>query len=115
MTWIRPFVPAKDFDRSISFYKAIGFDLQYQDDTIAIFEHDRAGFLLQNFYVREFAENCMQQYFVNDLDGWWKKHTPGLVDRFGVQEPKAPQMQPWGMRVGYLWDPSGVLWQVSEP
>ena len=27
--------------------------------------------------------------------------------------PKAPAMQPWGLRVAYVFDPSGVLWHIA--
>jgi hypothetical protein len=37
-----------------------------------------------------------------------------LPGRFGVQAPKAPVMQPWGLRVAYVFDPCGVLWHVAE-
>jgi hypothetical protein len=114
MALIRPFVPAKDFARSIEFYKALGFDLEFEDPTIAIFGFEGTGFLLQNYYVKEFAENCMYQFFVADLDAWWAR-TDGLADRFSVREPVAPEMKPWGIRVGFLFDPSGVLWHVAEP
>lgn len=114
MALIRPFVPARDFAASKAFYEAIGFRLEYADDSIAIFEQDGAGFLLQNYHVAEFAENSMHQFFVRDLDGWWSR-TECLVERFGVRAPIAPAMQEWGIRVGFLFDPSGVLWQISEP
>ncbi len=113
MALIRPFVPARDFALSQDFYTAIGFVTQYRDDQLAILDHDGAGFLLQNYHVAAFAENCMLQLFVADLDLWWSR-TEGLVERFGVSPPRAPALQPWGLRVGFLFDPSGVLWQVSE-
>ena len=28
--------------------------------------------------------------------------------------PKPPTMQPWGLRIAYVIDPSGVLWHVAE-
>jgi len=31
-----------------------------------------------------------------------------------VTPPKAPAMQPWGLRIAYMVDPSGVLWHVAE-
>ena len=37
-----------------------------------------------------------------------------LAARFGVQAPKAPAMQPWGLRVAYVVDPSGVLWHFAQ-
>jgi catechol 2,3-dioxygenase-like lactoylglutathione lyase family enzyme len=114
MALIRPFIPARDFERSIEFYEAIGFEREYKDASIAIFGFEGAGFLLQNYYHKEFAENCMQQFFVADLDAWWPR-TRGLAERFGVREPVAPEMKEWGIRVGFLFDPSGVLWHVAEP
>ena len=27
---------------------------------------------------------------------------------------KPPQMQPWGIRVLYLSDPTGVLWHITD-
>ena len=114
MGLIRPFVPARDHALSIAFYQAIGFALLHRDEGVAILEQEGASFLLQNHYTKAFAENCMLQFFVADLDGWWTR-TDGLVERFGVQTPAAPKMQDWGIRVGFLFDPSGVLWQVSQP
>jgi hypothetical protein len=26
----------------------------------------------------------------------------------------APTLQPWGLVVAYVWDPSGVLWHIAE-
>lgn len=113
MALIRPFVPARDFTLSLAFYEAIGFVIGYRDERIAILDQDGAGFLLQNYHVEAFAENCMNQLFVRDLDGWWTR-TVGLADRFGVRPPVAPAMQEYGIRVGFLFDPSGVLWHVAE-
>ena len=114
MALIRPFVPARDFERSKAFYEAIGFRIEYGDDQLAIFDYDGAGFLLQNHFVQAFAENAMHQLFVRDLDSWWSR-TEELAEQFDVRPPVAPAMQPWGIRVGFLFDPSGVLWQVTEP
>jgi len=52
---------------------------------------------------------------VADLDAWWDyveqkeftKKYPGIMC-------KAPAMQPWGLRVLHLSDPSGVLWHIVE-
>ncbi|MBA4388639.1 MAG: hypothetical protein C0404_11710 [Verrucomicrobia bacterium] len=37
-----------------------------------------------------------------------------LPTRFGVPVPKPPEDQPWGLRVAYVIDPSGVLWHVAQ-
>jgi predicted enzyme related to lactoylglutathione lyase len=110
----RPFLPAKDFDRSKAFYEALGFD-KVLDGEVAIFNAGSGGFILQRYYQKDWAENFMMQLMVDDLDAWWT-HTQSLdlAARFGVQSPKPPTMQPWGLRVAYVVDPSGVLWHVCQ-
>jgi hypothetical protein len=110
----RPFLPAKDHDLSKRFYEAIGFE-KVLDGEVAIFRVAAGGFILQRGYQKDWAENTMVQLLVDDLDAWWT-HLQGLdlPGRFGVQPPKPPALQPWGMRVAYLYDPCGVLWHVSQ-
>jgi len=112
---LRPFVPARDFTLSRQFYRELGFAVVFEDTRVAVLELDGSGFILQNFYVKEFAENCMIQLSVRDVDLWWKRIDPGnLVATFGVQPPRTPAVQSWGMKVGFVFDPSGVLWHVTE-
>jgi predicted enzyme related to lactoylglutathione lyase len=110
----RPFIPAKDFDLSKRFYEALGFEKMLDSD-VAIFNTGAGGFILQNFYVKELAENFMMQLMVDDLDAWWAHieslDLPGI---FGVKPPRAPAMQPWGLRIAYVFDPCGVLWHIGE-
>jgi catechol 2,3-dioxygenase-like lactoylglutathione lyase family enzyme len=110
----RPFLPARDFDLSRRFYEALGFE-KLLDGEVAIFGAGSGGFILQRYYQKEWAENFMMQLMVDDLDAWWA-HI-GVLDlpgEFGVPAPKAPAMQPWGLRVAYVVDPSGVLWHVAQ-
>jgi uncharacterized glyoxalase superfamily protein PhnB len=107
-------MPAKDFALSKAFYEALGFT-KLLDDEVAIFEIGSTGFILQAYYQKDWAENFMMQLMVDDLDAWWAHiQTLDLPGRFGVQPPRPPKMQPWGLRVAYVFDPSGVLWHVSE-
>jgi catechol 2,3-dioxygenase-like lactoylglutathione lyase family enzyme len=110
----RPFLPAKDFAVSKSFYEALGFE-KLLDGDVAIFKVGPSSFILQNHYQKEGAENFMMQLMVDDLDAWWT-HIEGLdlPGRFNVQPPKAPAMQPWGLRVAYVFDPAGVLWHIAQ-
>jgi len=110
----RPFMPAKDFDLSKRFYEALGFE-KLVDGEVAIFGAGSGGFILQRYYQKEWAENFMMQLMVDDLDAWWVHvNALDLAGRFGVQPPKPPMMQPWGLRIAYLYDPSGVLWHVAQ-
>ncbi|MGV3721483.1 MAG: VOC family protein [Actinomycetota bacterium] len=110
----RPFLPARDFDLSKQFYEAIGFE-KVLDGEVAIFNAGSGGFILQRYFQKDWAENFMMQLMVDDLDAWWAHlGSLDLAGRFGVQPPKAPAMQPWGLRVAYVYDPSGVLWHVAQ-
>jgi uncharacterized glyoxalase superfamily protein PhnB len=112
---LRPFVPAKDFDLSKRFYQALGFRMTHEDEQIAMFKEESFSFLLQNHYAGEWAENCMVQLMVRDADQWWEDAQPeSLVEEFGVKPPRAPAVQSWGMKVGFVFDPCGVLWHVTE-
>lgn len=110
----RPFLPAKDFDLSKRFYEALGFE-KILDGDVAIFRAGSGGFILQRHYQKEWAQNFMMQLMVDDLDAWWDHiKALDLAGRFGVPPPKAPAMQPWGLRIAYVIDPSGVLWHLAE-
>jgi catechol 2,3-dioxygenase-like lactoylglutathione lyase family enzyme len=110
----RPFLPAKDFEASKSFYEALGFR-KLLDGDVAVFGVGESAFILQRYYQGEWAENCMMQLMVDDLDEWWAHiETLDLPHSFAVTQPKPPTMQPWGLRVAYLYDPSGVLWHVAQ-
>lgn len=114
-TVARPFMPAKDFALSKAFYAALGFT-KLLDSQVAIFScGGSGGFILQDAWVEDWAGNFMMQLMVDDLDAWWT-HISGLdlAGRFGVQPPKPPMMQPWGLRVAYVYDPAGVLWHVCQ-
>ena len=112
---LRPFVPAQDFDQSKRFYLAMGFKLGHADSNVAIITDGDVTFILQNFYVRDLAENLMLQLVVDDVEAWWAERNPErLSEAFSTGSPTAPTLQPWGMKVGYIQDPSGVLWHVTE-
>ena len=110
----RPFLPAKDFETSKSFYEALGFK-KLRDGDVAIFGIGASAFILTRRYVQEWAGNFMMQLMVDDLDAWWAHiQALDLPRSFAVMKPKPPAMQPWGLRVDYLCDPSGVLWHVAQ-
>ena len=96
------------------FYETLGFE-KVLDGEVAIFNAGSGGFILQRYYQKDWAENFMMQLMVDDLDAWWAHVSAlDLPGKFGVQSPKPPAAQPWGLRVAYVFDPSGVLWHVSQ-
>ena len=111
---LRPFLPAKDFAVSRAFYKAVGF-AETHDKDVALFDVGAGAFILQNYYHPGWAENCVVQLMVDDLDAWWAHiQALDLPARFGVKPPTAPAVQSWGLRVAFVFDPSGVLWHIAE-
>jgi uncharacterized glyoxalase superfamily protein PhnB len=73
------------------------------------------SFLLQNFYVKELADNFMLQLTVPDAHAWWNRYNPvHVAKQFETKSPTPPALQPWGQIVGFVHDPSGVLWHVTE-
>jgi hypothetical protein len=109
---VRAFVPARDHALSRRFYAAIGFAERWATPELALFEHGSTSFLLQNFHVPACTDNFMMQLVVADVDAWWRRIAPVAV-AFGVRIDD-PQDQPWGLRDFPLFDPSGVLWRVSQ-
>lgn len=112
---LRPFVPAKDFEASLRFYVDLGFTPTRISDSLASLQLGPFGFLLQKFDVQGFAGNFMMHLLVNDVAGWWKHIASlDLAGNYGVRAPRAPALQPWGLTVAYVIDPSGVLWHIAQ-
>jgi predicted enzyme related to lactoylglutathione lyase len=111
---LRVFLPTRDFELSKRFYEALGFE-KVLDGEVAIFESGSGGFILQRYYQEDWAGNMVMQLMVDDLDAWWRHiERLDLANAFNVRPPKAPAMQPWGLRIAYIVDPAGVLWHIAE-
>jgi hypothetical protein len=111
----RPFLPAKEFDTSLRFYEAIGFEAYRLGDTLAELSLGTHAFLLQGFYVKEWAENTVMHVLVKDVHAWWQHiDSLDLANQFGISPPAPPRVEPWGLTVTYVFDPTGVLWHFAE-
>jgi uncharacterized glyoxalase superfamily protein PhnB len=112
---LKAFVPAKDLALSRQFYTDLGFKLNWGNAEIAEFQIGSFRFLLQPFYVQQHAENFMMHLTVSDVDAWWRHIGEiGLAKKYPGIMLKAPALQPWGLRVLYLSDPTGVLWHIAD-
>lgn len=111
---VKAFVPAKDFEQSIAFYRDLGFEIENLGEDLACLSVGNASFLLQRFYVQQHAENFMMHLLVEDVESWWQRvKVQRLAERYRVlAEP--PQDRPWGMRDFVLADPTGVLWRIGQ-
>jgi catechol 2,3-dioxygenase-like lactoylglutathione lyase family enzyme len=115
ITDLKAFVPAKDLELSKAFYVDLGFTVVWSTADIAEVQAGAFRFLLQKFYVAEHAGNFMMSLSVEDADPWWAHiQGAGLAEKYPGIMCKAPALQPWGIRVLYLSDPSGVLWHITD-
>ena len=117
---LKAYLPAKDFELSKQFYQDIGFTLCWSNGGLALLHYGPHGvhaipaFLLQDHYVKEFAENLQMHLLVKDVDAWWAHiQAKQIPQRYGVAaEP--PEDREWKMRDFVLFDPSGVVWRVAQ-
>lgn len=111
---LKAFIPARDFALSKVFYAELGFFLCSEGDGTAYFRHGQCAFLLQDFWVKDFAENMVMHLLVKDVSAW---HTNvvarGLESRFGSLVTDM-QAQPWGITEFVVIDPAGVCWHIGQ-
>ncbi len=115
-TDFKVFLPAKDFALSLEFYQALGATTDWvHEGSLAQLKLAGQRFLIQNYYVKALAHNFMIYVNVEDADAWHAM-AQSLVDsgRFPGVRAQAPEQKDWGDRVGYIWDPSGVLIHIAQ-
>jgi uncharacterized glyoxalase superfamily protein PhnB len=115
VTDLKAFLPARDLAVSKQFYLDLGFREVWDSGDACELEIEGRRFILTDVYVKEHAENCMMSLNVEDADAWWAHITDlGLHARYELGMARPPALQPWGLRVLYLSDPSGVLWHIAD-
>jgi hypothetical protein len=114
---IATFIPSViDFQTAKKFYVEIGFEVGYEDDSIAVLRKDDCKFFLQNNSNDWIRDNFMMVLNVEDVDAWWEHlQSLNLTERYDGVKLKAPEVYPWGYREIHLIDPCGVLWHIGVP
>jgi catechol 2,3-dioxygenase-like lactoylglutathione lyase family enzyme len=111
---IRPFIEAKDFEISRSFYRDLGFEETVLEINFSVFKSDAIAFYLQDYYTKDWIENTMIFLEVDDVDRYYNEllalNLPQKYD--GVKLTPIRNLD-WG-RECFLHDPSGVLWHFGE-
>lgn len=111
---IRPFMGAKDFELSRSFYRDLGFKENILSPGFSYFHTSGLGFYLQDAYIKDWIDNTMVFLEVEDAASFYD-------DLLALNLPskyKDVRLTPvrdfdWG-RECYLHDPSGVLWHFGQ-
>lgn len=111
---IRPFIGAKNFELSRSFYRDLGFEEVVLPDNLSLFQSKEIGFYLQDAYVKDWVDNTMVFMEVDDVSRFWDE----LVALNLPAKYKDVRLVPvrdyhWG-RECFLHDPSGILWHFGE-
>jgi len=112
---VRAFIPAKEYATSQQFYQDLGFTISWRGDKMLLLTYDSAQFYLQDYYVKDWADNCMLFLIVEDLDAMWKQiQSSGVMSNYEDIRIKGPELYPWGFREIHVIDPAGVLWHIAQ-
>lgn len=111
---IRPFIGAKDYELSRSFYRDLGFQEKVLFPDMCLFTTEQIVFYLQNAYVKDWVDNSMVFLEVDDIDRYWKELLAlNLPARYQGVKLTPIRNFDWG-RECYLHDPSGILWHLGQ-
>ncbi|MFZ5637983.1 MAG: hypothetical protein ACOY82_15485 [Pseudomonadota bacterium] len=116
VTDIRPFIPAKDFALSKRFYSALGWETHDVGPGLALVRlGDDQHFYIQNYYLKDVAENSMLHVTVEDA-GAWHAHVSSVLKAGDFPEARVQpaSRQAYGATVTFVHDPTGVLLHLCE-
>jgi catechol 2,3-dioxygenase-like lactoylglutathione lyase family enzyme len=113
-TSIRPFIGAKNYEISRSFYRDLGFQEAVLSSDMSYFHTIGIGFYLQNAYVKDWIDNSMIFMEVADVSQFWKELLAlELPAKYETVKVVPIRELDWGKEC-FLHDPSGVLWHFGE-
>jgi catechol 2,3-dioxygenase-like lactoylglutathione lyase family enzyme len=111
---IRPFIGAKDFEVSRSFYRDLGFQEIILTPTMSLFKTELLSFYLQDYFVKDWIDNTMIFLEVEDVDRYWNELLAlDLKTKYKDVKLNPIRVDHWG-RECFLIDPSGILWHFGE-
>jgi hypothetical protein len=103
------YTPAEDFELSKRFYAALGFILTEGWGNTMDCRLGGAVFRLQNYYVKDWAENFMMKFDVDDVQAWYEHAKKVIADGdFGNARHDEPETI-GDTKIFHVWDPCGAL------
>lgn len=111
---IRPFIGAKNFEISRSFYRDLGFEEVVLSHDMSLFKTQNGlGFYLQKAYVKDWVDNTMLFMEVDSVDDYWKMlQALNLPAKYEGVRLTPTKYYDWGKEC-FLHDPSGILWHFG--
>jgi catechol 2,3-dioxygenase-like lactoylglutathione lyase family enzyme len=111
---IRPFIGAKNFELSRSFYRDMGFQESVLFHNMSYFKMEGFGFYLQDAYIKDWVDNSMIFLEVGDVDFFWNELIAlDLTTKYKNVKLTPVRNLDWG-RECFVHDPSGILWHIGE-
>lgn len=111
---IRPFIGAKKFQLSRSFYRDLGFEETVLFPNMSVFKSKTLAFYLQDYYAKDWIDNSQVFMEVDNAERFYKELAALDLPSKYEQVRLSPVRQfDWG-RECYLHDPSGILWHFGE-
>ena len=111
---IRPFIGAKDYNLSRSFYRDLGFEEKELSHNMCLFSTEGIGFYLQDAFVQDWVDNTMIFMEVDSVDRYWNELLAlDLTSRYPQAKLTPIRKESWGKEC-FLHDPSGILWHFGE-
>ena len=110
---IRTFIGAKDYEVSRSFYADLGFKEVITSDKMSYFYLGEFGFYLQDYYVKDWIDNSMIFFEVDDVNRALETIKDlKLTEKYPNTRLTDIVENDWGNEF-FLHDPSGILWHFG--
>jgi hypothetical protein len=106
---LKTYVPCLDFEASKQFYRELGFELTEGYGGTFDCKLGAAQFRLQNYYVKDWADNFMMLLQVDDVNAWYQR-AKLLVESNRFDKVRITEVEERdGALITNLIDPGGVL------
>ena len=110
---IRAFIGSKNFIISQNFYKDLGFEEVITSEKMSYFHFGKFGFYLQDAYVKDWVDNTMIFFEVDNLESTLKTiQNLNLTEKYENVRLSKIVYNEWGNEF-FLHDPSGILWHFG--
>ncbi len=111
---IRSFIGCKNYTISRNFYRDLGFEEVITSKNMSYFYSGEFGFYLQDAYVKDWINNSMIFFEVDNLESTLQ-YINGLklTERYDDVRLSKIAYNEWGNEF-FLHDPSGILWHFGD-
>ena len=111
---VKVFVPTKNYQESLTFYKALGWKVNWNRDDLSELELGDTRVYLQNYYHEGWANNFMMYINVDNARAWYE-HIKNHLEQSNYEYAKVkPPKKESHAIVTYAWDPCGVLLHFAQ-